>query len=283
MSTQTALHIFDTKRNDRAGLAGTILKLYDGSLDAVVVRQAFPVDVLESVASRLQRSDAAEPWERPNSVVPSEDIWVLGTDTPATPTCKAPRGASLDAYLDGASKHVEASRVFPSTFDVAAETARLLSELADGRPVTVPASGNGRGYTPYTLRLLKEGKQISVHHDYHYKLDLYRELSPLLDTTTLISFFVTLQRPDSGGALIVYALNSDDPAQPRLANGRSDLAAIEAGYENERFELYPGDFILLTSGRRFHRVEPIVGATPRITLGGFLALDRNHERVLFWS
>ena len=44
-----------------------------------------------------------------------------------------------------------------------------------------------------------------------------------------------------------------------------------------------GDVFLLASGRCLHRVSPIQGAKARVTMGGFLALDKPRERVLFWS
>jgi hypothetical protein len=40
---------------------------------------------------------------------------------------------------------------------------------------------------------------------------------------------------------------------------------------------------VFASGRCLHRVAPVVGPTARITMGGFLALDKSHARVLFWS
>lgn len=280
----TALRCVEISRNDAGAMANTITEIYDGLLDVVVIRNAFPGNVLERLAETLDRPGADKTWFRPNAVIPSEDIYILGTDTPATPTCKAPRGASLETYLSSASQHrMSASAVLGSEFDVERELTSLLEQLSGNRSVQVAVSADGQAYVPYTLRLLKEGKQISVHHDYHYSLALYRELSELLDTTTLVSFFLTMQRAESGGALIVYGLNSDDPKQPQLPNGWWDLRAIEEQYERTRFDLFPGDFVLLAAGRRFHRVEPVAGTRSRVTLGGFLAFDKVRERVLFWS
>ena len=44
-----------------------------------------------------------------------------------------------------------------------------------------------------------------------------------------------------------------------------------------------GDLFLLASGRCLHRVGKISGPKARVTMGGFLALDKARERVLFWS
>lgn len=284
MATNNTVRYIETTRNEAGTLKSTITDLYDGMLDVAVVRKAFTPEVLLLAAKSMDRPEAAETWSRPNAVIPTEDIFILGTDTPATPTCKAPRGAALEAYLESASRHAGSARAaVGSDLDVEREVALLLQQLSGRRNIEVAATADGRRYVPYTVRLLKEGKQISVHHDYHYPLALYRDLAQQVDTTTLISFFLTLQRPDAGGALIVYGLNSDDPNQPQLPNGWWDLPAIEKTYERMRFELFPGDFVLLASGRRFHRVEPVSGDRSRITLGGFLAFDKKRERILFWS
>ncbi len=273
----------ETTRNGNS-LANSVSDIYDGLLDVVVLRRALDPELLLSLAKSMDQPDADKTWFRPNAVIPTEDIYILGTDVPATPTCKAPRGASLESYLESASKHAtSAAAVIGEKFEVQSEVTSLIREMSGRQSVEIPRSSDGRGYTPYTLRLLREGKQISVHHDYHYPLALYRDLAQIVDTTTLISFLLVLQRPTEGGALIVYGLNSDDPQQPQLPNGWWDIRAIEERYERTRFDLFPGDFVLLASGRRFHRVEPVAGKTSRITLGGFLAFDKTRERVLFWS
>jgi hypothetical protein len=47
--------------------------------------------------------------------------------------------------------------------------------------------------------------------------------------------------------------------------------------------LAPGDMILFTGGRIWHRVEPVEGESERVTIGGFVALAQDGERVYFWS
>jgi hypothetical protein len=129
-----------------------------------------------------------------------------------------------------------------------------------------------------------DGKQIGVHHDYHYPLPLYGDLAPRLDTRTLISYVVTLRRPDSGGDLFVYGVTPNTPDAPKMPNGFSwDLAAIEQRYDSARFALEAGDLFLLASGRCLHRVDRIVGPRARVTMGGFLALDKDRRSVLYWS
>ena len=282
-SVRGSVRFLDVDARDSSAVANGIEDLYDNAVDVIVVRDAFDREAMAEVGERLDRDDPS--WSRPNETMPVEDVQLLGTDTPATPTFRTPRGASLDAYLSSAAAHVgEAAAVFDAGFDAADEIRAALSRYSGSRPVESARTGDGRSYAPFTIRRLADGRQIGVHHDYHYRLDLYRELAEQVDTGTLISYVATLQSARAGGELLVYSATSDAPDLPKLPNGYSyDLAAIEARYDCATVATNPGDLFLLASGRCLHRVARIAGAQARITMGGFLALDRSRERVLFWS
>ena len=265
------------------GVARAIEDLYEDRVDVVVVRDAVPAGPLASAAALLSTDDETRAWSRPNAVAPPDDIYILGTDAPATPTYSAPTGASFAAYLEGASKHrTQTADVFPSGFDAVGEIERTIGRAGGGRPVALAHARDGRPFTPFTLRRLADGKQIGLHHDYHYRLALYSELAPQLDTTTLVSWVFTLQRPDAGGELVVYGLTPDDTDVPKGPNGRPDVDGVERVFDHKAFATDCGDFFLLASGRCYHRVSPVHGSA-RVTMGGFLALDAARERILYWS
>jgi hypothetical protein len=269
-----------------AGRVGDgIGQLYDDTLDLIVVRNALAREPLAAAGERLDRRDRDPGWARPNEKMPVEDIQLLGTDTPATPTYQAPRGASLDSYLESAAKHrASTADVFEPGFDPIAEIQRVLAKFAGGRPVEIPRAADGRAYVPFTVRRLGDGKQIGIHHDYHYPLPLYSELASQLDTRTLVSYVVTLRQPESGGELFVYGVTPDTPDAPKLPNGfQYDLQAIEQRFDFAKFATGVGDLFLLASGRCLHRVNRIQGPRARVTMGGFLALDKHRERVFYWS
>jgi len=278
-----SVRFLEIDARDSSAVANCIEDLYDNTLDVIVVRDAFDPQTMAEVGERLDRDDPG--WSRPNETMPVEDVQLLGTDTPATPTFRSPRGESLDAYLSSAAAHIgEAAAAFDAHFDAAAEIRTVLSRYSGSRPVEAAHAGDGRAYAPFTIRRLADGRQIGVHHDYHYRLDLYRELAEQVDTGTLISYVATLRSARAGGELLVYSATSDAPDLPKLPNGYSyDLAAIEERYDCARVATDPGDLFLLASGRCLHRVARIAGPQARITMGGFLALDRSRERVLFWS
>ncbi len=265
--TRRTVRAIDVQAGAITTVANAIEDMYRDTLDVVLSRGAFPQAPLAAAGDFLDRDDHNPGWARPNEKMPVEDIQLLGTDTPATPTYRAPRGDSLDAYLSSAAKHLsEAERVWSGGFDATAEIQRALACFAGGRPVELPRASDGRFYLPYTLRRLVDGKQIGVHHDYHY------------------SWVATLRKPDSGGDLFVYGVTATTPDAPKMPNGfQYDLAAIEQRYHFARCTPEVGDLFLLASGRCLHRVDRIVGARARVTMGGFLALDKDRRRVLFWS
>lgn len=284
-TSRRPVRYIDVPAHDLSAVADGIEAMYREAFDVIVVRGAFDAATLASAGERLD-SDTRDPgWSRPNVKMPVEDLQLLGTDTPATPTYQAPRGASLEAYLDSAAAHAgDTASVFEPGYDAAREIRGVLGRFSAGRPVELAHAADGRGYAPFTIRRLVDGKQIGVHHDMHWRLDLYRELAQQVDTRTLLSFVATLRVPLQGGELFVYGATSDDPAVPKLPNGYSyDLAAIEQHYDCARFVMNPGDLFLLAAGRCLHRVGRIVGPQARITMGGFLALTRAHDGVCFWS
>jgi carrier-protein-independent halogenase WelO5-like protein len=270
---------------DDARAATGIEDLYNDKLDVIVARHAFPLEPIAAAGDELDRTDRDPGWARPNEKMPVEDIQILGTHTPGTPTYQAPRGASLDAYLDSAERHrAEAKAAFPAGFDPANEIERVLGRFSGGRPVVLPRAADGRSYAPLTLRRLADGKQIGIHHDYHYPLDLYTELKPQVDTRTLVSWVVTLRKPTTGGELFVYGVTPDTPNAPKMPNGfQYDLEKIEQQFDVASFKMDVSDLFLLASGRCLHRVNRIGGPESRVTMGGFLALNKDRSTVLYWS
>jgi hypothetical protein len=284
-SLQRSVRSLDVDVRDLSAVANGIEAMYGDTFDVIIVRGAFNASVLSEAGERLDSDTHELGWSRPNEKMPVEDVQLLGTDTPATPTYQAPRGASLEAYLVSAAKHAsEAAAIFKPGFDLAGEICNVLSRFSGTRPVQVAQALDGRPYVPCTIRRLVDGKQIGIHHDYHYRLDLYRELSTQVDTTTLISHVATLRAPQSGGELFVYGATSDAPDVPKLPNGFSyDLETVEERYDRARFVMNPGDLFLLASGRCLHRVGRVCGPRARITMGGFLAMDKERQRVFCWS
>jgi hapalindole-type alkaloid chlorinase len=288
MTPATAQRTIRAREVDSARIgdaADAIQRMYDDHLDVLIVRRAFDAKPLADAGERLDGDDADPGWARPNVKMPVEDIQILGTDTPATPTYQAPGGASLDDYLASAERHrLKGQGVFDAGFHAAHAITEVIEKFSGGRPVEIARADDGRQYVPFTVRRLVHGKQIGLHHDYHYPLALYSQLAPTLDTRTLISYVAILRRPSAGGELCVYAVTPDTPNPPKMPNGFMwDLDAVERGFDSKKFTLDVADFFLLASGRCLHRIAPIQGGRARVSMGGFLALSKDRSRVYYWS
>lgn len=275
----------DVAATDVGAVSNAIEDMYDDVLDVIVIRNAFDRERLSAAGEALDRAGSDPGWARPNEKMPVEDIQLLGTDTPATPTYQAPRGASLDAYLESAKRHRAATEsVFDAGFDAAEEFRRVLGAFSGGRPVDIAVNFDGRQYR-------------AIHHPASCGRPADRH-SPRLPLPAR-----SLQRPghatrhahphqlrghastpEQGGELFVYGVTPQTPDAPKLPNGFSyDLEAIERRFDRARFEVGAGDLFLLASGRCLHRVGLVAGPRARVTMGGFLALEKDHQRVLFWS
>jgi hypothetical protein len=275
------VRLVDVERAAAQPLSDGIAALYENTVDVLVIRQAVPPDLISPVAAELDAGRRTPAWTRPNAVMPAEDIEVLGLA--ATPTYSTPRGPSLDAYLDIAGWYDRAP-LFDAPFDPRRAIVGALEQLAGGRPVELLRTAGGRTFSPFTVRRLSAGKGIGLHHDLHTSLPMFSGIADELDTSTLVSYVVTLQGADAGGELMVYDLSPATPNPPKLPNGYAwDLAAVEARFASAAVPTQAGDLFVFASSRCLHRVTPVVGPRSRVTMGGFLAFGRDRDRVFFWS
>ena len=159
--------------------ANGIESLYNDELDVILIRGAFDPSRPAAVGADLGREDRPRAGASPNVKMPVEDIQSLGTDTPVTLTFQAPRGASLEVYLESTARHQGVTAAaLGNSIDAGGEFQRALSGCSGGRPVEVAVSADGRPYVPFTFRRLVDRRQIGVHHDYYYFLAMYSDLVP---------------------------------------------------------------------------------------------------------
>ena len=53
-------------------------------------------------------------------------------------------------------------------------------------------------------------------------------------------------------------------------------------YPGTAIDAAPGSMVLFGGGPRWHRINPVFGARPRVTYGGFAAPSLDGERLDFW-
>ena len=275
--------VFKTIEAAELGGAGeAIADIIAHRLSGIIVRDAFPAALRAEAVARLSDPALADEWASPNAGMRGGEIRVIGDA--ATPTFTALRGPTAERYSENARRHAEhAHKVFGGEHDATAAVADVLSALFGGRPAAPPALGEGLTWEPFNVRALDPGEQIYTHHDDHYGLAVYGDMDAALDRDTLLSWFVTLEAPEGGGQLVVYGLWGSDPNPPVLPTRFLDTAAIEQRFGREVCDLRSGDLVVFNAGKHVHRVTPVEGSHPRLTLGGFLTIDRERTRLAFWS
>lgn len=257
--------------------------IYRGELTGVVVRGAFAGPRREVAVKQLASPALADRWDAPNAGMKGGEIRTIGDA--ATPTFTHLRGPSPEFYAASAARHAENTQtVFGELADGATDAiARVLGGLFGGRPAGPPRFDDALDWAPYNYRALDPGEQIYTHHDNHYGLSVYEKMPADLDRGGLLSWFVTLQAPAGGGELVIYSLWGSDPNPPMLPSRFLDTAALERDYGKQVLDLKDGDLIVFDAGRHVHRVTPVEGPRPRLTLGGFLTLAEDRSRLAFWS
>lgn len=267
--------------NDRS----YIERLYDGDLSALVVKSVLTADQLREPMQRLL--DPHLTWGSPNQGMEGGELRTIGPA--ATPCYTAFTGPKRDDYLSGAQAMATQTQQIFSDLDPVEHLADLFSELSGGLVASPPryqVAGEPESNThwaPFNYRALDPGVQIYSHHDSHYRLPLYEGMSDEYDRSGILSWFVVLQSPARGGVLTLYGLWGSDPNPPMLPTRFMDTEALEREYYRAPISLKAGDLVIFNSGRYVHRVTPVEGLRGRVTLGGFMTLSTQRDRVGFWS
>jgi len=259
--------------------------IYCRRLDLMVVRGLFPAEQLARAVQALDAEPIGPQWILQETRDPKQvQMRLMGESL--TPNTGFPDGPDMDHYFASAA-HVRArARELFAPGPLFEPTVQdCLTRLAGGRAVSVPTWPDGRSYTPATIRSLPPGCQIPVHvGNYFLGTGGYRHLATQVALEDQLSYFLTLQAPQAGGALEVYSLEWKDPATPWLPeHGIWDGPAITARYPALRFTPQAGDLLLFDGGRYYHKVTRVEGTRTRWTMGGFAGFSRDMQHVYYWN
>jgi hapalindole-type alkaloid chlorinase len=262
--------------------------------DGVIVRGVLSKDVVARVVDRLERRDPPFP----RAVFPGfpdsdASPHILGRAIVAS-------DPDLAQYFAAAADFRRCLReLFGGELDFEARLEAIFGALSGGLPAQIPVRPGGSAphdgtYTPATVRVLPDGQEIGVHVGNAFlHLPQAKHLASIVEVADQLSYFVPLTVPESGGELVVYALEwADTERYVTSADGGLTGSTYDASGESVRFiELCdkttfapgPGDLLVFDGGRYYHRITPVRGARPRRTIGGFLALTKDHRAVAYWS
>lgn len=251
-----------------------IADLFTRRLDGMTVAGAFPEVACRHAATTLAawKGEATETMFGSMLVMALADLERL-TGNPHE------RGPYLDQTQRCRTHYREAFGFDPH------ERLREVVEPMSGGPVIAPEEA-GRAYNPGNVRWFEPGGGgLPAHVGNEFEIHSAaagEHLRTVADTTDHLSYFVIVQAPEEGGELSVFDLlhGSAVAAPPWTDVGRDDHALD--GHVALAVPPRVGDLVLFGGGWRWHRVEPVFGATARITYGGFASRSRDGHAVYFW-
>ena len=286
-----AIHVID--RGQVAGVNDALIRLINGEFSGLKVRGGISTEHLQHAVSQLQSEAFAPELRSPNHGLRGGELMTLGVA--ATPCFTALNGPNEESYLESVASAPRWEKTLFNDFDLTQALSELFSELSQGRR-SRPApfldtkseedpkvSDQLDTWLPFNYRILPTGQQIYTHHDHHYRLPIYEHLSSDYDRSLVFSWFIIAQSPNDGGELVMYGLSGDDPQVPMLPSRFVDTAVLEASYHKTRVQCEPGDLFIFNSRAHIHRVSPVIGERPRVTIGGFMTFNLDRTESVFWS
>jgi len=253
-----------------------IADIFAARLVGIVVRAAFPAATAARVVERIEsgaygnRQQASEFWQGrvfgPNLQCTASDL--------------------RDYFDDVAGFDSECAALFEGGPGFQTRIEELLVQACGGRHSSSLRGPAGEPYGVATIRGLNPGGEMSVHCDIgQTEFPAIRHLAAQCDLSALLSYFVTLATPESGGELHIHGLRSDqEPGQlfARMVLSSSEARSAIAPYGEIVVKLMPGDLIVFDAGHHFHHVTPVGGSRTRWTQGGFLSRSCDGTSLFYW-
>jgi hypothetical protein len=261
----------DVSVDDLDGFADAIDRIYAGSLDGMTIRGVLGREELARAIARVEehRSEFKDHGKQALYGTP-----LVGADD-----------ARTDYFADAWRINDRLGDLFD--FDFEARIADVLSRVGGGRKAVVPDEGPGKRYVPATFRFLPPGQGVMHAHTANEFCNVWSAYDHLRATARMwnsLSYFILGEEPDEGGELVLYDLQFDDTPDDIGALGMSEERdALLQRIAQRPVPAGPGDMILFTGGRIWHRVAPVTGERRRVTIGGFVAVSNDDDRIYYWS
>lgn len=208
----------------------------------------------------------------------------------------AEKQALIQSYFE---KNLIFQETFVSEFgvDVKGKLENMFNAISGGRGMQVADGMGGIGSYPFaTFRYLTPEKGLmSVHCGNYFGKTFekfYEDLTKKVAVTNQMSFFIMLQQPDEGGELSLFNFRWKD-GQTKVSpsedneiiqpDGSKMFVNDNPNIVKDKIAPKKGDLIIFQGGNIWHKVEPVKGAKPRITLGGFMGISVNKDKFYYWS
>nr|8AUT_A Chain A, Oxidoreductase [Hapalosiphon welwitschii UH IC-52-3]8AUT_B Chain B, Oxidoreductase [Hapalosiphon welwitschii UH IC-52-3]8AUT_C Chain C, Oxidoreductase [Hapalosiphon welwitschii UH IC-52-3]8AUT_D Chain D, Oxidoreductase [Hapalosiphon welwitschii UH IC-52-3] len=285
ISTKPALHFLDINATEVKKYPTAIQDIIiNRSFDGMIIRGVFPRDTMEQVARCLEEGNdgGMKSILNKNEEFGTKVAQIYGHAIVG-------QSPDLKDYFASSAIFRQACRtMFQGSPDFEEQVESIFHSLS-GLPVEIPTGPEGQTYTPATIRLLLEGREIAVHVGNDFLLmPAANHLKTLLDLSDQLSYFIPLTVPEAGGELVVYNLEWNPQEVDKSADAHKYIDEVESKFKSNQSQSVayapgPGDMLLFNGGRYYHRVSEVIGNSPRRTIGGFLAFSKERNKIYYWS
>lgn len=185
---------------------------------------------------------------------------------------------------------------FPKQFgvDFVGRCKETIAKISGGREPRIPIGEDGIGnYHPATFKHLVPGKgEFKAHCGNYFHKEFptfYAHMNTISTIRNQMSYFVMLKQSESGGELTLYDV-SWEQAEIRKSGdtileskeGKLFDLLDEKSLKRDHINPNPGDMIVFSGGRIWHKVEVAQG-TERYTIGGFMSIAKDDNAIYLWS
>lgn len=178
--------------------------------------------------------------------------------------------------------------------DILSKMNAIFSSIKNAPKIEIPKiPSTQHQYSPFTFRELFPGDGcLKAHCENLFFQEFPSFFSKINAFSTLenqLSFFIVLQRPEVGGELTLFDIIWNENQQ-RIKDTKIKLENnVTYEFDNattlKRDYYHPpvGSLVVFSGGKIWHRVEKVIEAPSRITLGGFLSFSHDKTKLYTWS
>lgn len=173
----------------------------------------------------------------------------------------------------------------------------IFRKINGSRRVEVAKGYDKEGsYAFGSVRINLGGKGfIPVHCGNYFQQEFpsfYEHLKTEVQIKNQLSYFVTVNPAEKGGELSLFDLKweegqkKEDTADDRgvsLPNKEFIDLGPESPIKKQKVKPGAGDLLIFSGGPVWHKVELVEGNNSRITIGGFLALNKEKDTLKYWT
>ncbi len=286
-SNSPIYRFLDIDVSELAEYSNGIDQLQNREVDGFLIRNVFTPKEIDTIVSNYEKVSVNERTEANSGMIVFPQPFSVVDQTSDNSREKVNEYyAGTEAFWNG----------FEDRFGVnlVARCSETLEKIGGGRNAIIPKGEQGEGsYHPATFKHLVPGKgEFKAHcgNFFHREFPtFYAHMKEISIIKNQMSYFVMLKPSEYGGELTLYDVSWEEAeirlnGDTKLEGKRGEIYDLLDDKQVKRIKLTPspGDMIVFSGGRIWHKVE-VARGSERYTIGGFLCRSSDDKDIYMWS